>query len=176
MRILMTGFEPFGGETVNPSWEAVSLLQDEMGGAAVSKRRLPVAYAGSEAELAKLIAELKPDYVILTGQAGGRTGVSVECCAINMDHANIPDNAGEKRLFSPISPSGAAAYFTDAPVEKIVESVRAANLPCAPSFSAGTYVCNHVYYRLLESMGRGLFVHVPFIPEQVPGGDRPTMD
>lgn len=176
MRILMTGFEPFGGEKKNPSWEAVSRLPDKLCGAEIMRRRLPVTYAGSEAELTRLTEELRPGYVIATGQAGGRTGVSVECCAVNRDHSDRPDNAGETRRYAPISQSGAAAYFTDAPVEKIVAAVRGAGLPCAPSFSAGTYVCNHVYYRLLESAGRALFVHVPFIPEQVPAGDRPAME
>ena len=102
--------------------------------------------------------------------------MAVECCAVNRDHSDRPDNAGETRTYAPISSAGAAAYFTDAPVERIVAAVRGAGLPCAPSFFAGTYVCNHVYYRILESTGRGLFVHVPFVPEQVPGGDRPAMD
>lgn len=176
MRILITGFEPFGGEKINPSWEAVSRLPDKIGGAEIVKRRLPVSYVGSEAALARLVGELKPDYVVATGQAGGRTGISVECCALNRDHANAPDNGGETRLYAPIAESGPAAYFTDAPVERIVGAVCEAGLPCAPSFSAGTYVCNHVYYRLLASMGRGLFVHVPFIPAQVTDGDRPSME
>lgn len=176
MRILITGFEPFGGEHINPSWEAVSRLPDKIGGAEIVKRRLPVSYAGSEAALARLIDELKPGYVIATGQAGGRTGISVECCALNRDHTEMSDNDGDRRLYAPIAEGGSAALFTDAPAARIIEAVREAGLPCAPSFSAGTYVCNHVYYRLLSSMGRGLFVHVPFVPAQVPGGDRPTME
>ena len=136
MRILMTGFEPFGGERINPSWEAVSLLPGEIGGAEIVKRRLPVTYAGSEAALAWLVGDLKPDYVIAAGQAGGRTGVAVECCAVNRDHSDRPDNAGETRTYAPISSAGAAAYFTDAPVERIVAAVRGAGLPCAPSFFA----------------------------------------
>ena len=166
MRILMTGFEPFGRERINPSWEAVFLLPDEIGGAQVSKRRLPVTYAGSEAALWRLMDELRPDFVIATGQAGGRSAVSIECCTINMDHADAPDNAGETRRYLPIAPSGAAAYFTSAPVQRIVDAVCAENLRCAPSFSAGTYVCNHVYYRILEST----------LPAQVSGGDRPSME
>lgn len=175
MHILMTGFEPFGAEKINPSWEAVALLPEKIGDVEIVKRRLPVTYAGSEATLRRLLDEIKPDYTICTGQAGGRTGVSVECCAINRDHAEAPDNAGERRLFTPISASGAAAYFTDAPVERIIETACAAGFACNPSFSAGTYVCNHVYYRLLASSGHGLFLHVPFIPAQVPGGEKPSM-
>ncbi len=176
MRILTTGFEPFGRETINPSWEAVSRLPDEIHGIEIVKRRLPVSYAASEALLAHLMDEISPGYVIATGQAGGRTGVSVECCALNRDHADAPDNDGDRRQFAPITKNGTAAFFTGAPVERIVAAVRAENLACAPSFSAGTYVCNHVYYRLLERTGRALFLHVPFIPAQVPGGEKPSME
>ncbi len=176
MRILITGFEPFGGEKINPSWEAVSRLPDKIGGTEIVKRRLPVSYAGSEAALARLIGEIRPDYVIATGQAGGRTGISVECCALNRDHAERPDNDGDQRLYAPIAEGGPGALFTGAPAARIVEAVRESGLPCAPSFSAGTYVCNHVYYRLLSTLGHGLFVHVPFVPAQVPNGDRPTME
>ena len=176
MRILFTGFSPFGGEKINPSWEAVSRLPDKIGGAEIVKRRLPVSYAGSEAALARLIGEIRPDYVIAAGQAGGRTGISVECCALNRDHADMPDNDGDRRLYAPIAEGGPAALFTDAPVERLVEAVRGAGHACAPSFSAGTYVCNHAYYRLLSSMGRGLFLHVPFVPAQVPDGSRPSME
>ena len=109
MRILITGFEPFGGERINPSWEAVSLLPNEIGGADLIKRRLPVSYAGSETALARLTGELRPDYVIATGQAGGRTGVSVECCAVNHDHADrrvrlgLPVHAASYRVPWPMA-------------------------------------------------------------------------
>lgn len=168
-KILFTGFEPFGGEQINPSWEAVRRLPDEIGGARIIKAQLCVEYARSGEQLNALIAEHSPDIVVCCGQAGGRRAVTPEVCAINRDHAEAPDNAGVVRRYAEIIPGGANAYFTALPVEKLVDAVRAEDIPCAPSFSAGTYVCNHIYYTLLSVMQNGLFVHVPFIPRQVEG-------
>lgn len=169
-RILFTGFEPFGGEAVNPSWEAVRALPD-----AVLKRVLPVEYEKSGETLRALIGELGPDLVVCVGQAGGRSAVSIECCALNRDHSEHPDSAGDIRLYRPIDPDGPAARFTELPVAQLVAAVRAAGVPCAPSFHAGTYVCNHVYYRLLSLPVPGLFVHVPYIPAQTVGKSAPAL-
>lgn len=175
-RILVTGFEPFGGEQVNPSWEAVRALPDEISGAAVRKFQIPVEYRRAEEELLRLLEAENPDLTILCGQAGGRKKISVECCAINRDHADAPDNAGEVRRYRPIRPEGAAAYFTDLPAEAMVAAAQAAGAPCEPSFSAGTYVCNHLYYTLLSQNRRGCFIHVPYSAEQAEGTDRPCLE
>jgi pyroglutamyl-peptidase len=181
-KILFTGFEPFGGEKINPSWEAVRLMPDETGGAAIIKAPICVEYAGSGPALRALIEKHAPDAVVCCGQAGGRKSVTPEMCAINMDHAGVSDNAGETRRYAPISRDGAAAYFTSAPVEKIVAAAAEMGLPCAPSFHAGTYVCNHIYYTLLDMVARektprmGLFIHVPYIPGQTIGRDAPSME
>lgn len=175
-KILITGFEPFGGEKINPSWEAVKLIPDVINGAEMIKVPVCVEYENSGVVLKSLIAEHAPDAVICCGQAGGRKAVTPEMCAINRDHAEAPDNAGEVRRYREIIPGGENAYFTCLPVEKMVDSVKAAGLACMPSFSAGTYVCNHIYYTLLSEMKNGLFLHVPFIPEQVEGKNLPAME
>ena len=175
-KILITGFEPFGGEKINPSWEAVKLIPDVINGAEMIKASVCVEYEKSGEVLKSLIAANAPDAVICCGQAGGRKAVTPEVCAINRDHAEVPDNGGEVRRYREIIPGGENAYFTALPVEKMVDAVRAEGLACAPSFSAGTYVCNHIYYTLLGIMKNGLFVHVPFIPEQVEGKNFPAME
>lgn len=175
-KILVTGFEPFGGEKINPSWEAVKLIPDTVNGAQLIKSPVCVEYENSGHALRALIAEHTPDAVICCGQAGGRRAVTPEVCAINRDHAEAPDNAGETRRYREIIPGGENAYFTPLPVGKMVDAVRAGGIACAPSFSAGTYVCNHIYYMLLHAVKNGLFVHVPFIPEQVGGKNLPAME
>lgn len=175
-KILFTGFEPFGGERVNPSWEAVRRMPDIIGGAQIVKAQVCVEYARSAETIRALIAEHRPDAAVCCGQAGGRRAVTPEVCAINRDHADAPDNAGEVRRYAEIIPGGESAYFTALPVERLVDAVKAAGVACAPSFSAGTYVCNHIYYTLLSVMPRGLFVHVPFIPEQTAGREAPSME
>ena len=174
-KILVTGFEPFGGESINPSWEAVKRIPDVINGAEIIKVPVCVEYENSGLVLKQLIAQHNPDAVICCGQAGGRKAVTPEVCAINRDHADAPDNAGEVRRYREIVPGGENAYFTPLPVEKMVETVNAAGIACSPSFSAGTYVCNHIYYTLLSALKNGLFVHVPFIPEQVEGKNLPAM-
>lgn len=175
-RILVTGFEPFGGEPVNPSWEAVRALPDEIPGASLCKARIPVEYRRAEEALLRLLETENPDLTFLCGQAGGRSRVSVECCAINRDHSDAPDNAGEIRRYQPIRPDGPAAFFTDLPVEAMVAAAQAAKVPCEPSFSAGTYVCNHLYYTLLAQGRRGCFIHVPYSAEQARGTQRPCLE
>lgn len=151
-------------------------MPDAIGGAQIVKAQVCVEYARGEKALRALIAENKPDAAVCCGQAGGRGAVTPEVCAINRDHADAPDNAGETRRYAEIIPGGGNAYFTALPVEKLVDAVKNAGIVCAPSFSAGTYVCNHIYYTLLSLMPRGLFVHVPFIPEQTVGRNAPSME
>ena len=175
-RMLVTGFQPFGGESINPSWEAVKLLPDVIGGFELIKREICVEYEKSGAELRKLFAEFEPDHIVCCGQAGGRKFVTPEVCAINRDHAEAPDNCGEIRRYREIVPGGVPAYFTAMPVEKMVEAAKAAGCGVAPSFHAGTYVCNHIYYAALMLTSNALFIHVPFIPEQVEGKPFPSME
>jgi len=169
MKILVTGFEPFGGESVNPSWEAVKLLKTPC-----EKREICVEYARAGEELLKAINEVQPEIVICVGQAGGRQGLSIECCALNRDHALAPDNAGEIRKYAPISKNGANALFTNCDVPKIVDAINETGIEARASYSAGTYVCNHIYYTLLSNFaGKGLFIHVPYADTQK--NDAPTM-
>ncbi|MEV0586402.1 pyroglutamyl-peptidase I [Nonomuraea sp. NPDC050310] len=175
MRTLLTGFEPFDGSDVNPSFEAVRLVP----GVAVAE--LPCVFATSLAALRAAIDEHRPDLVLCVGQAGGRAGITVEKVAVNLIEARIPDNAGAQPLDEPVVPGGPAAYFAHLPVKAMVGAVRAAGLPAAVSYSAGTFVCNQVAYGLAHLIEtelphlRGGFVHVPYSPAQVVAGDQPSM-
>ncbi|QEL55901.1 pyroglutamyl-peptidase I [Chromobacterium paludis] len=166
--VLLTGFEPFGGETVNPSWEAVKLLDGEtIAGARVVARRLPCVFGAALSELRHHLEGLRPDLVIAVGQAGGRPDISVERVAINVDDARIPDNAGKQPIDQPIAADGPAAYFSTLPIKAIVAALRECDIPASVSQTAGTFVCNHVMYGLLHHGGaRGGFIHIPYLPEQ----------
>lgn len=165
MCVLITGFEPFDGAEVNPSWEAASLVPDVVAGMAVHRLRLPVEYGHAAALLREEIQRLRPELVICTGVANGRTAVTPELMAINYRWARIPDNAGQQYSGAPIDPAGETAYMTSLPVHAMVDGMKAAEIPACLSLSAGAYVCNDVYYALLrcekEFGHRGLFVHVP---------------
>ena len=165
MSILLTGFEPFGGADTNPSWEAVRLVPDCLAGHSVHRLRLPVVYGEAANLLRQEIARLRPALVICCGVAGDRKAVTPELVAINYRHARIPDNAGQSYFGEPIDVSAPAARMTHLPIHTLIDAVKAADIPCAVSFSAGAYVCNDVYWALLnaeEEFGhRGLFVHVP---------------
>ncbi|MBT1002758.1 pyroglutamyl-peptidase I [Paenarthrobacter sp. DKR-5] len=182
--ILLTGFEPFGGEAVNPSWlaaeEAARILRAE--GLDAVAVQLPCAFGRSLEVLAAAVAEHRPALVVSAGQAGGRAAVSLERVAINCDDARIPDNAGAQPVDEPVEPAGPAACFSTLPVKAALQALRAQGIPAEVSQTAGTYVCNHVFYglmRLAESVSwpmRGGFVHVPFAPEQLPPSDtRPSL-
>ena len=173
MKILITGFQPFGGEKVNPSYEAVKLLPDSIAGAEVIKADLSVVFGLAIEELDALIARHDPDVVLCTGQAGGRTHMSVERIAINCDDGRIPDNAGYQPKGVPTVEGGPAAYFATVPIKAMVAAMKTAGVPAEVSNTAGTYVCNHIMYGCLHllatkySQKRGGFIHVPYIPEQV---------
>jgi pyroglutamyl-peptidase len=173
MKVLVTGFEPFGGEKLNPSYEAVKLLEDNIDGAEIIKGVIPVVFKRSINELEKLINLYQPEIVILVGQAGGRYDISVERVAINIDDARIPDNDGNKPVDEKIFADGENAYFSNLPIKAMVEEIRKANIPASISNTAGTYVCNHIMYGLLYLVNRkyhhirGGFIHVPYLPEQV---------
>lgn len=170
--VLITGFEPFGGEAVNPAWEAVRVLQGaRIGGHRVETRCLPVVFGEALDCLRKAIADTRPALVLCVGQAGGRAQVSLERIAINVDDARTPDNAGNSPVDSPIVADGPAGYFATLPIKRLRAELQRAGIPAGISQSAGTFVCNHVFYGLMHSLHkrrrvRGGFVHVPYSPEQ----------
>ncbi|WP_434654900.1 pyroglutamyl-peptidase I [Chromobacterium violaceum] len=166
--VLLTGFEPFGGETVNPSWEAARQLDGEtIAGARVHARLLPCVFGAALDELYRQLDALRPDVTIAVGQAGGRPDIAVERVAINVDDARFPDNAGRQPIDEPVVANGPAAYFSTLPIKAIVAGLRERGLPATVSQSAGTFVCNHVMYGLLHRGGpRAGFIHLPFLPEQ----------
>lgn len=173
MKVLVTGFEPFGGEKINPSLEAVRMLPEEISGAEIVKASIPVVFGKSITKLDELIEKEKPQVVICVGQAGGRFELSIERVAINIDDARIPDNDGNQPIDEKIFEDGENAYFATLPIKAMVEEMRSGSVPAAVSNTAGTYVCNNIMYGLLYLTDkkykdiRGGFIHVPFIPEQV---------
>ncbi|MEO3946372.1 pyroglutamyl-peptidase I [Gorillibacterium sp. CAU 1737] len=173
MKILVTGFEPFNGEGINPSLEAVKRLDDSIAGAEIRKLPLPVVFHKSVVKLIQHVEEEQPDVVICVGQAGGYNGIAIERVAINLLDASIADNEGNRPEDVPIYEDGAAAYFSNLPVKKMVQRIKDNGLPAFLSNSAGTYVCNNTMYGLLYHIEkrypdvRGGFIHVPFIPQQV---------
>jgi pyroglutamyl-peptidase len=173
MKILVTAFDPFGGESVNPAYEAVKLLPDMMKGAEIVKLEIPTVFSRSALIVEAGIKEHDPDIVIHVGQAGGRPCVTVERVAINLIEATIPDNDGEQPMDIPVQPDGEAAYFATVPVKAMIQSVRDHGIPCSMSYSAGTYVCNSVMYNTLYMAAtrypkiKGGFIHVPYADGQV---------
>ena len=172
MRILYTGFTPFGGESVNPSFEALRLLPDTLAGAELMRLEIPTEFGRGAQTLRAALAEYRPEVVICVGQAGGRAAVTPELAALNHRHARIPDNAGFRPLEQPICADGPAAYFSRLPVYRIAERLRERGIPAAVSYSAGTYVCNELMYCLLREAEREYpamvcgFIHVPYSLEQ----------
>jgi pyroglutamyl-peptidase len=172
--VLLTGFEPFNGADVNPSWEAARALDGWSGpGFQVVARELPCVFGRANLALFDAIDALQPDIVIAVGQAGGRHEISVERVALNVDDATIPDNAGQQPVDATIADGGPAAYFSTLPIKAIVRALRLRGFPAGVSQTAGTFVCNHVFYGLMQhASGRALkggFIHVPFLPEQAAG-------
>ena len=176
-KVLITGFEPFGGEKINPSWEAVKSLPEEISGYSLTKLLLPVVF-GEAASLALNAAEkINPDVVLCIGQAGGRAEVTPELVAINLRHASIPDNNGNQPQDESIKPGAPAAYFSTIPARKISDAISTSGVPSKLSYSAGAYVCNDLLYTLLahyENSGTKVgFIHIPYSTEQ---GKSPSMD
>ncbi len=169
-QLLITGFEPFGGEPVNPSWEAVQLLPEVIGDFHLRKLRLPVVYGDAARTALAAVEKIRPDAVLCIGQAGSRAAVTPEYVAINLRHARIADNAGNHPQDEPVVLGGPAAYFTTVPVRRMVEAVEKTGVPCACSYTAGTFVCNDLIYSLLHALRDteipAGFIHVPFLPEQ----------
>lgn len=171
MNILLTGFEPFGGDAINPSWEVARSLQGHViAGATVHARCLPTSFGGAPEALEAALTLFKPDLVIALGLASGRTEISIERVAVNLIDARIPDNAGERPQDVPVRPDAPAAYFSTLPVKAIRNGLRAAGHPAGLSLTAGAFVCNQVFFELQHRLaGRGVrsgFIHVPALPEQ----------
>ena len=173
MKLLLTAFDPFGGDAINPALEAVKLVADKIGRFDIVKLEVPTVFRKSIDTVAKAIEEEKPDVVLCIGQAGGRFEITPERVAINVDDARIKDNDGNQPIDIKIFEDGENAYFTTLPIKAMVEAIREANLPAAVSNTAGTFVCNHLMYGVLYTLAKkyphikGGFTHVPFIPAQV---------
>lgn len=171
-RILLTGFDPFAGENINPSWEAVRNLHGKhIGGHLVTARQLPTEFAASHQLLREAMIELEPVIVLGVGQAGGRSQLSLERVAINLQDARIPDNAGAQPIDEPVVPDGPAAYFSTLPLKAMLAALHEAGLPAEISHTAGTYVCNHIAYAMLHQASRQTgvragFIHIPYLPAQ----------
>ena len=172
---MLTGFEPFGCDTVNPSWLAAHALHGRrILGRKVVAARLPTVFGDSLRILNDLLLQNQPELVICVGQAGGRSAISLERIAINVNDARIPDNTGAQPIDTPVVVSGPAAYFSTLPVKTMVQTLQAAGIAAEVSQTAGTFVCNHVFYGLMHELARqrrlkntrGGFIHVPWLPEQ----------
>lgn len=178
MKLLLTAFDPFGGEPINPALEAVKLVADQLGSVEVVKQEVPTVFGKSIRVVQEAIAREQPDAVLCIGQAGGRYDLTPERVAINMDDARIKDNEGNQPVDVPIFEDGAPAYFTTLPIKAMVQAIRSVGIPASVSNSAGTFVCNHLMYGVLYTLAkdypgvRGGFMHVPFVPSQVV--NRPT--
>jgi pyroglutamyl-peptidase len=181
--VLLTGFDPFDGAAINPSWEAVRRLDGWTGeGFRVEVRELPCVFGDAAEALRGVVDALRPDLVIAVGQAGGRPEISIERIAINVDDARIPDNAGRQPVDVPIVADGPAAYFTTLPIKAMAAAIRARGIKAGVSQTAGTFVCNHVFYALMHHLRersqavKAGFIHVPFLPEQAAAWPTPTPD
>ena len=181
-RVLVTGFEPFGGERVNASWQAASALaaRPSANGVEVHAVQLPCVFGAASRAMAAAVERIDPEVVIAVGQAGGRFGVTPERIAVNLDDAAAPDNAGNTPVDAPVVAGGPLAYRTGLPVKAVVAALRAAGIPAAVSDTAGTYVCNHVFYALMDLAATvrpdlvAGFVHVPFSTAQAAARPGPT--
>jgi pyroglutamyl-peptidase len=178
-RVLLTGFDAFGGASLNPSWLAVSALDQEViEGHLVVAAQLPTVFNASLRELERLLRLYKPVLVICVGQAGGRDAISLERVALNINDASIADNAGAQPVDTPVVVTGPAAYFSTLPIKAMLRGLLQAGIAAEVSQSAGTFVCNHAFYGLMHGLARqrgrktrGGFIHVPFLPQQ----GRPAM-
>ena len=210
MKILVTGFDPFGGETVNPALLAVKQLPPVIADAEIITAEVPTVFGEAGARVAAIIAEQQPDAVVCVGQAGGSECLTSERVAINLIDAVIADNAGQQPVDEPVVADGPAAYFATLPVKAMVTAANAEGVPASLSYSAGSYVCNYLMYSVLHYLATGAvggaggaggagaagvadvaggagvavpdgfvragFVHVPFVPEQLPAdSDKPSL-
>lgn len=182
MKVLITGFTPFEGETINPAWEAIKNIP-EIEGIELIKLEIPTVFRKSAEKLFEGIDEHNPDIVLCIGQAGGRFDITVERVAINVDDGRIPDNEGNQPIDTHIFEDGENAYFSNLPIKAMVKEMKTALIPASVSNTAGTFVCNHIMYSLLYYISKnnlnikGGFIHVPYITEQViDKKEKPYMD
>ena len=178
MKILVTGFDPFGGEKINPALETIKRLPDAILGAQIIKLKIPTVVGKSLAKITEAVEKENPDVVLSIGQAGGRSEITVERIGINIDDCRIPDNEGNQPIDEPVIKGGPVAYFVTVPIKAIVENIKAHNIPASISNTAGTFICNHVCYGVAHlaaartAAGKPMksgFIHIPFLPEQVIG-------
>ncbi len=173
MKILITAFEPFGGEPINPSSLILERLPQKLGNLELIKMLLPVCFYESSSLLAEAIDNYQPDFVLSLGQAGGRSALTIEKIGINLNEAPIPDNAGQQPRNESIVAEQADGLFTTLPIQSMILACHKVGVPCQISYSAGTYVCNHVMYASLAHINktqlstRSGFIHIPYLPEQV---------
>ncbi len=173
MKILLTAFDPFDGESINPALESIQLLPGRIGNIEIIKLKVPTIFGKSIDIVNAAVEREQPDAVLCIGQAGGQYDLTPERVAINIDDARIKDNEGNQPIDQPICPDGAPAYFSTLPIKAMVKNIRAAGIPASVSNSAGTFVCNHLMYGLLHTLScryphiRGGFMHVPYTPGQV---------
>ncbi|NBF15611.1 pyroglutamyl-peptidase I [Pseudomonas paraversuta] len=179
--VLLTGFEPFDQDTINPSWEAVRLLDGVLlsDDVRIVARLLPCAFAEAPARLTEFLAQLAPEMVIAVGLASGRADLSVERVAINLNDARIPDNQGLQPIDTPVVAQGPAAYFSTLPIKAMVRAIKAAGIDASVSHTAGTFVCNQVFYSLQHALaGSGVrsgFIHIPTLPQLAQESGVPSM-
>jgi pyroglutamyl-peptidase len=171
--VLVTGFTPFGGESINPSWQIASMLPCTIADSAIEVLEVPTEFSRAITVTTKAIDQLSPSIVLSLGQAGGRAALSLERVAINIDDAAIADNAGKQPIDTPIVARAPAAYFATLPIKAMVAAMTQHNIPASISNSAGTFVCNHLLYGVLHHIAknkfncRAGFMHVPYLPSQV---------
>jgi pyroglutamyl-peptidase len=179
--VLVTGFTPFAGEAVNPSWEIAKALPDTLGTWRIEKLKVPTEFGKSIDTVTRAIDKLKPEIVLCLGQAGGRSRMTLERIAINVTDASIPDNAGVQLIDMAIRPDAPAAFFSTLPIKAMVDAMSRAGVPAEVSNTAGTFVCNHLIYGVLHHIAsnpsiRAGFMHVPFLESQIIGrADTPAM-
>ena len=173
-KVLVTGFDPFGGETVNPALEAVKRLNGkEIEGCLVETREIPTVFGKAIASLKESIEEIQPEMVICVGQAGGRPVITPERVAINVNDARITDNENNQPIDTEVVPGGPVGYWSTLPIKAMVKKMNDNGIPASVSNTAGTFVCNHIFYGLMEYLAsfgnsiRGGFIHIPFLPEQI---------
>ncbi len=172
MKFLITAFTPFNGDKINPSQELIKRLPDAINGSEILTAIIPTEFSTSIEALSSLITKIEPDCVICLGQAGNRLGITVERVAINIDDSPIKDNAGNQPIDKKIFENGKNAYFSTLPIKSMVKNIKDSGIPASISNTAGTFVCNHLFYGLMHKIESeqlnilGGFIHIPFSPIQ----------
>lgn len=181
MKVLVTGFEPFGNDSINPALEIIKALPKKNDDIDLVGVEIPTVFGKSLKSLEEYIEAHRPDIVICLGLAGGRKKISIERVAINIDDARMDDNSGNRPIDEKIYADGENAYFSNLPIKRMAKAIRDVNIPVEISNSAGTFVCNHLMYGLMYLIDkkypeiRGTFIHLPFLPEQVLDRNAPSM-